>query len=115
MGFPGGSAVKNAPANTGDLGLIPGSEKSCDKGNDNPPQYSCLEISEEPGRLHFMGHKRVRYILATQQQQYVCMYVCMYVCVCVCVYIYIYISPPVELCSHLGHHSVLSKIPCFIQ
>ena len=38
MGFPGGSAVKNAPANTGDLGLIPGSEKSCDKGNDNPPQ-----------------------------------------------------------------------------
>ena len=91
MGFPGGSAVKNAPANTGDLGLIPGSEKSCDKGNDNPPQYSCLEISEEPGRLHFMGHKRVRYILATQQQQYVCMYVCMYVCVCVCIYIYIYI------------------------
>ena len=26
MGFPGGSAIKNPPANAGDLGLIPGSD-----------------------------------------------------------------------------------------
>ena len=48
MGFPGGSAVKNPPANAGDArdaGLIPGSERSLGVGNDNPFQYSCLEIS----------------------------------------------------------------------
>ena len=28
MGFPGGSVVKNPPANAGDLGSIPGSGKS---------------------------------------------------------------------------------------
>ena len=27
MGFPGGSVVKNPPASTGDVGLIPGSGK----------------------------------------------------------------------------------------
>ena len=58
MGFPGGLAVKNPPAKAGDLGLIPGSGKSRDEGNDNPPKYSCLEISEEPGRLQFMGSQK---------------------------------------------------------
>ena len=28
LGFPGGSVVKNPPANTGDTGLIPGSGRS---------------------------------------------------------------------------------------
>ena len=36
MGFPGGSMVKNPPANAGDAGLIPGSESSPGEGNDNP-------------------------------------------------------------------------------
>jgi len=35
--------VKNLPASTGDLGLIPGSGRSPGKGNGNPFQYSCLE------------------------------------------------------------------------
>ena len=38
--------VKNPPANagdTGEAGLIPGLGKSPGGGNDNPPQYSCLE------------------------------------------------------------------------
>ena len=46
MGFPGGSVVKNPPANAGDIGdagLIPGSERSPGSGNGNPLQYSCLE------------------------------------------------------------------------
>ena len=30
-------------ADTGDLGLIPGSGRSTGEGNGNPPQYSCLE------------------------------------------------------------------------
>ena len=42
VGFPGGSVVKNLPANAGDLGLIPESERSPAEGNGNPLQYSCL-------------------------------------------------------------------------
>ena len=40
--FPGGSAVRNMPANEGDMGLITGLERSPRGGNDNPLQYSCL-------------------------------------------------------------------------
>ena len=45
-GFPGGTVVKNLPANAGDAGdagLIPGSGRSLGGGNGNPLQYSCLE------------------------------------------------------------------------
>ena len=42
MGFPGGSVVKNLPANAGDGGLIPGLGGSPGGGNCNPLQYSCL-------------------------------------------------------------------------
>ena len=44
MGFPGGSEVKN-PAITGDVGdvgSIPGSERSSRGGNGSPLQYACL-------------------------------------------------------------------------
>ena len=53
LGFPGGSLVKNSPANAGDVGLIPGSGRSPGEGNGNPLQYSCLENpwTEEPGGL----------------------------------------------------------------
>ena len=37
--------VKNPPANAGDAGSIPGSERSSGRGNGNPLQYSCLEKS----------------------------------------------------------------------
>ena len=43
MGFPGGSAGKESAWNAGDLGLIPGLERSPGEGNGNPLQYSCLE------------------------------------------------------------------------
>ena len=33
----------------GDSGLIPGSERSPEEGNDNPLQFSCLENSKERG------------------------------------------------------------------
>ena len=42
MGIPGGSAVKNPPANAGDMSLIPGLGKSPGEGNGNPLQCSCL-------------------------------------------------------------------------
>ena len=41
-GFPGGSVVKNPPANTGDVGLIPGSGRYPGQENGNLLQYSCL-------------------------------------------------------------------------
>ena len=41
--FPGGSVVKNPPANAGDAGLIPGSGRCPGEGNGNPLQYPCLD------------------------------------------------------------------------
>ena len=35
--IPGGSVVKNSPANAGDVGLIPGSGRSPGAGNGNLP------------------------------------------------------------------------------
>ena len=46
--LPGGSVVKNPPANAGDVGSIPGSGRSS-RGNGNPLQYSCLENSMDRG------------------------------------------------------------------
>ena len=42
MGFSGGSAVKNLPANAGDAGSILRSGRSPGEGNGNPLQYSYL-------------------------------------------------------------------------
>ena len=42
MGFPGGSVVKNPPADTGDVGSLPGLGRSLG-GDGNSLQYSCLE------------------------------------------------------------------------
>ena len=42
VGFPGGSVVKNLPANAGDQGSIPGLGRSPGEGNGNTLQYSCL-------------------------------------------------------------------------
>ena len=41
-GFPGGSVVKNLPANAGDVLSVPGWGRSPWGGNGNPLQYSCL-------------------------------------------------------------------------
>ena len=41
--------VKNPPANAGDPGSIPGSERSPGGRNGNPLQYSCLEHSMDRG------------------------------------------------------------------
>ena len=40
--IPGGSVVRNLPANAGDVGSIPGWERSLGETNVNPLQYSCL-------------------------------------------------------------------------
>ena len=43
LGFLGGSAVENLPANAEDTGSIPGSGRSLGEGNGNPFQYSFLK------------------------------------------------------------------------
>ena len=48
-GFPGGSAVKNPPANAGDAGWITGSGTYPGGGNGNPLWYSCLENPMDRG------------------------------------------------------------------
>ena len=47
LGFPCGLVVKNPPA--GDVGSIPGSERSPGGGNGNRLQYSCLENPMDRG------------------------------------------------------------------
>ena len=49
QGFPGGSDGKEFACNAGDLGSIPGSERSPGEGNGNPLQYSCLENPMDRG------------------------------------------------------------------
>ena len=59
MGFPGGSMVKNSPANAGDTGdpdSIPESERSRGEGNGNPLQYSFLEHSMDRGAWRATVH-----------------------------------------------------------
>ena len=51
VSFPGGSAVKDLPANegdTGDTGSIPRTGRSPGVGNGNPLQYFCLENPHGP-------------------------------------------------------------------
>ena len=49
LGFPGGSPVKESACNVGDLGLIPGLERSPGEGNGYPLQYSRMENSMDRG------------------------------------------------------------------
>ena len=41
MDFPGGSDGKEPACNAGDLGWIPGLERSPEGGHDNPLEHSC--------------------------------------------------------------------------
>ena len=59
MGFPGGSVVKNPPANAGDgrdVGSIPGSGRSPGEGNGYPLQYSCLGDPTDRVAWRSTGH-----------------------------------------------------------
>ena len=69
LGFPGSSAVKNPPANAGDVGSIPGSGRSPGGGNGNPLQYSCLGNPMNKGAcvLQSMGSQKNRTQLMTKQ------------------------------------------------
>ena len=71
LGFSGGSVVKNPPVSAGDVGLIPGSRRSPEKGHSNPLQCSCLGNPMDRGAWWAIVHgvAGVGYDLAIQQQQ----------------------------------------------
>ena len=56
MDFPGGSVVKNLPANAGDASSIPELERSPAEGNGNPFQCSCLENFMDRGAWRATDH-----------------------------------------------------------
>ena len=58
--FPGGSVVKNLPANAGDAGdtvSIPGLGRASGVGNGNSLQYSCLEGAMHTGAWQATVHE----------------------------------------------------------
>ena len=57
--FPGGSVVKNLPANVrdaGNTGSSPGPGKFSGEGNGNPLQYSCLRNPMDRGAWWVIVH-----------------------------------------------------------
>ena len=62
MGFPGGSAVKNPPANAGDVNQSLGQEDPLEKEMATQSRILTWEIpwTEEPGGL-VMGSQRIRH------------------------------------------------------
>ena len=59
MGFPGGSVVKKKKkevCNAGDMGSIPGSERSPGEGNRNSLQNSCLRSLMDRGTWQATVH-----------------------------------------------------------
>ena len=72
MGFPGGSVVKNPPANARDTGSFFGSGRSPGEGNGNPLLYPCLGNPVDRGAWWgtvLWGSGRVGLYLAAEQQQ----------------------------------------------
>ena len=69
MGFPGGSVVKNPPANAGNTGSIPGSGRFPGEGHGNPLQYSCVGNPMDTGAWWATVHgvTRVTHDLATKE------------------------------------------------
>ena len=59
-GFPDGSVSKESACDAGDLGLMPGEERSPRGGHDNPLQYACLRILMDRGAWQATVHAVAR-------------------------------------------------------
>ena len=66
---PGGSVVKNPPANAGDTASIPGSGISPGGGNGNPLQYSLLENPMDRGAWQATVHGVTKEVDTTKHKQ----------------------------------------------
>ena len=100
FGFPGGSVVKNLPANAGDTrdtGLIPESGRSPGEGNSNSLWYSCLENSMDRwawrATVHGVMKSRTRLSAHTHTHIYIhtYTYTCMYTYTCTHTYTHTHI------------------------
>ena len=60
-GFPGGSVIKNLPANAGEADSIPGQKDALEKEMETHSSILAWEISwtEDPGRLQSMEQRKV--------------------------------------------------------
>ena len=67
MDVPGGSDSKEYACNVGNLGSIPGLEKSPRGGNGNPLQYPCLENLMERGGWWAMNYATLLVFLPKYQ------------------------------------------------
>ena len=73
--FPGGTAVKNLPANAGVAGSMPGLGRNTEEGNGKEmATYSNILAWEIPWTKELAsdspwGHKRVRHYFPTEQQK----------------------------------------------
>ena len=56
QGFPGGSDSEESACNAGNVGLIPGSERSPGEENGYPLQSSCKENSMDIGAWQAIVH-----------------------------------------------------------
>ena len=68
LGFPHSSDGKESVCSAGDMGSIPGLERSAEEENGSPLQILAWRIpwTEEPGGLQSMGSRRVRYDITTK-------------------------------------------------
>jgi len=71
LGFPGGSVIKNPPANAGVAGSIPRLDRSPGEENDNLLWYSNLGNLMDGGGWLATVHRvtKLEHDLATKQQQ----------------------------------------------
>jgi len=77
LGFPGDASGKESACSsgdTGDAGLIPGSERSPGGGHNNPLQYSCLENPMDRGAWMAVAHRVTQ---SQTQPKRLSTYVCM--------------------------------------
>ena len=58
--YPGDLVIKNPPANAGDMGWIPGSERFPGGEDGNPLQYSCLGNPMDRGAWQATVHAVAR-------------------------------------------------------
>ena len=118
LGFPGGTVIKNPPANagdTGDEGSVPGLGRSPRGGNGNLLQYSCLANSTDWGAWQATVHDwATEHIVALQ----CCISFCCMTTLISCKYIYVpwlLSLPPTLSSSLLWVITALSGAPCAIR
>ena len=121
-GFPGGSVVKNLPANTGDArdaSSILGLGRSSGVGNENPLQYSCLENSIDKGNWQAAVHEVTKSwtLLSTPA----CMHdsgltmLCQFQVYNKVIQLYISMYLVFKFFPHLGYYRILSRVPYALQ